>query len=623
MLFSTLKKLYAMLLPRERLHFYILMVMIMISGLVDMVGVAAVLPFLAALSDPDAIQQSGVLSRIYDIVQPESLDGFLFFLGFMALAVIVLGTLVRTLTMYWLARFSHMRKYHISQRLLASYLRQPYVWFLTRHSSDLVKTVIQEVDQMVGLSLVPAMRILAQAVSILFLLGLLLYVNPIIAISVLLTLGGAYVVIFYFVRQVLTKLGKDRVAVNTARFRITSEALSGVKDVKVMGLESGYLNAYRGPALAHARTLVSVQLIGELPRYALEATTFGGMIVMVLVMMQQGGGMEEEGALAAILPVLGLFAVAGLRILPAVQNIYHSLTSLRAGQAVLDIVCNDLVAMDGQQSQALPPPGIRIQSSAEAGGAVGALPFREMLSIRDLRYRYPGTGRPVLDGVSIDIPLHSTVGIVGGTGAGKTTLIDIILALLEPDSGSILVDGVPVEGDRRRAWQDQIGYVPQQIYLVDDTIAANIAFGVPHDQVDRDAVLNAARLAHLDDFVTTELENGYETFVGERGVRLSGGQRQRIGIARALYHNPEVLIFDEATSALDTVTEDAIIEAVDSLGQAKTIIMIAHRLATVEHCDLICLLENGKVADIGTYNELLGRNTTFMRMARVDVSPAD
>jgi ABC-type multidrug transport system fused ATPase/permease subunit len=323
------------------------------------------------------------------------------------------------------------------------------------------------------------------------------------------------------------------------------------------------------------------------------------MIAMVMVLL-----LRADGDLAAVLPTIGVFAFGTMRLMPAMQQVYGAFTNLRTGQRVLD----DLHA---EYTTALAELNARPRSAP--GGA--RLPLREILELDDLSFAYPKAERPALRGVTLRIPAHSTVGIVGGTGAGKTTLIDLILGLLIPDSGEIRVDGRRLDRDTLRLWQQSLGYVPQSIYLVDDSVRANIAFGVPPGQIDDAAVERAARLAALHDFVTNELPEGYATVVGERGVRLSGGQRQRIGIARALYHEPDLLVFDEATSALDNITERVVMEAVNSMQGARTIILIAHRLSTVRNCDVIHLMEHGSVAASGTYDELVARNETFRRMA--------
>jgi ABC-type multidrug transport system fused ATPase/permease subunit len=281
--------------------------------------------------------------------------------------------------------------------------------------------------------------------------------------------------------------------------------------------------------------------------------------------------------------------------------IYHSLTQLRSSAPVLDAIHRDITETAGS-----PRP-------ARAGSDV--LHLHDLLELVAVDYTYPQADRPVLQGLSLTIPARTTVGIVGGTGAGKTTAVDVMLGLLTPDAGELRVDGVPITSETLRAWQNTIGYVPQQIFLVDDSVAANIAFGIPEGQVDHAAVERAARVANLHDFVMGELAQGYQTFVGERGVRLSGGQRQRIGIARALYHDPDVLILDEATSALDNLTERAVMEAVHNLSHEKTIIMIAHRLSTVKDCETIFLMERGRLVAQGRYDALVAENETFRRMA--------
>jgi ABC-type multidrug transport system fused ATPase/permease subunit len=432
--------------------------------------------------------------------------------------------------------------------------------------------------------------------------GFLLSIDPVVALAAAATVGGLYFAIFAALRPRLLWLGEQIVAANRARFRIANEASGGLKELKLLGLEEGYVRRFTVPSRARARYQAQQRAMAELPRYALEAAAFTAMIGMVLVLMLRHGG-DLTGAI----PVLGTFAFAAMRLLPAVQQIYFGFASLRAGRASLDALHADYTsAMATLSRQALPV------------AATARLPLQEALEIDGLHYRYPGAERPALRGVSLCIPARTTIGLVGGTGAGKTTLVDVMLGLLEPGSGTIRVDGQQLDQSTMRAWQQNIGYVPQVIYLTDATVAENIAFGLPPEQIDMARVERAARIAALHDFVVTELPDSYATFVGERGVRLSGGQRQRIGIARALYHDPALLIFDEATSALDTLTEKAVMDAVQTIRHDKTVVLIAHRLTTVRHCDRIYLLERGRVADSGSYDELVASNETFRKMTAVD-----
>jgi len=335
------------------------------------------------------------------------------------------------------------------------------------------------------------------------------------------------------------------------------------------------------------------QVIRQLQRFVLEAIAFGGMLLVVLYLMTQ------SSSFASALPIIALYAFAGYRLMPALQQIYGAVIQLRFAGAALDALHADLMSLQ----PARPSP------------SQDALPFGQVIMLNKVQYRYPNAPRPALKNLTLAIPARATVGLVGATGSGKTTTVDLILGLLEPQEGTLEVDGKVIAEHNKRAWQRTIGYVPQQIYLADDTVAANIAFGLDAKDINYAAVERAARIANLHDFVLNELPQKYQTTVGERGVRLSGGQRQRIGIARALYHNPQVLILDEATSALDNLTEKAVMEAVHNLGHEITIILIAHRLSTVKACDQIFLLEKGELKAQGKFDELTAASERFRGMA--------
>ncbi len=590
------RKLFDLLDARERRRFWLLLGLIVVMGLVDMIGVAAILPFLSVLADPGVIESNRHLAALYHGLGFSGERAFLVFLGLAVLGVIAFSLCVKVATLYATARFSQMRNHSLSSRLFGGYLGQPYVWFLGRHSADLGKAMLSEVEQVVGMALIPAMRILAHAVSFIFLFGLLLLVDPLVALGAAAVLGGAYGLIFLLVRHLLARIGHASAEANAERYRIAQEALGGIKDVKLLGLEQAYIARYHIPSRRLGENASVGQVIGEMPRHLLEAIAFGGMILLALTLLLRGSGQFVD-----VLPTLGVFAFAGLRMIPAMQQIYQSLTLTRFIGAMLDNVHRDTVMTGARTLRPLPE--------------VPALRLKDRLDLVEVGYAYPQAGRGVLQGLSLTIPARSTAGIVGGTGAGKTTAVDLILGLLTPDTGEIRVDGVPLTPGNLRGWQRTLGYVPQQIFLIDDTVAANIAFGIPPEQRDMAAIERAARLAELHGFVTGELLQGYDTAVGERGVRLSGGQRQRIGIARALYHDPDVLILDEATSALDTLTEAAVMEAVANVAHAKTVIMIAHRLSTVRGCDTIFLLDRGRLAAQGSYTDLVATNETFRRMA--------
>jgi ABC-type multidrug transport system fused ATPase/permease subunit len=405
------------------------------------------------------------------------------------------------------------------------------------------------------------------------------------------------VLIYMRLRGRLHQSGEDMMTALEQRYRTAAEATGGIKDVKLMGLESSYQGQFQKSSIRAARALIRVGIMAELPRYVLEAITFGALLGLVLVLL-----FRNDGNIAGIVPTLGIFAFSVMRLLPALQQTYHALANIRGSTAAVDLIARDYV-----EARRMP--------AATADDTARSLPVNTALELKDIVFRYASANRPALAGLDLTIPARTTVGLVGGTGAGKTTLVDLILGLLTQNSGDVIVDGTPVTEANRRAWQNSLGYVPQSIFLTDDTVAANIAFGVPKDQIDRAAMERAARAAALHDFVMTDLAQGYETMVGERGIRLSGGQRQRIGIARALYRTPSLLIMDEATSALDNITERVVMEAVQNIRADTTIILIAHRLTTVKDCDRIFLMEKGRIAASGTYDQLVSGNATFRNMA--------
>ena len=466
------------------------------------------------------------------------------------------------------------------------------------------KSLLWEIDKVVGEVLVPAVRILAYAVSVFFIFLFLMFVAPWIALISVAVLGAAYAFIFSLVRRLLTRVGTRRAEANAMRYHISQEALGGIKDVKLLGLEDSFVSQFKAPARKLADSNIKGQVVSEMPRHLMEAVAFGGMISVILGLLLLGSGEVEE-----IVPIIGVFALAGFRLFPAVQEIYRALTVIRFARPLLDSIHHDVVETR------------RGNVTRRKSNAV-AMPLQRRLELVDLHYNYPKAERVALSGVNLSIDANQTVGVVGGTGAGKTTLVDIVLGLLVPAQGQMIIDGEVLTAENIPDWQANIGYVPQQIFLIDDSVAANIAFGIPAEQRDQAAIERAARLAELDAFVREQLPDGYQTKVGERGVRLSGGQRQRIGIARALYHDPDVLILDEATSALDNVTERAVMDAVRNLGHAKTIIMIAHRLTTIRGCDRILLLDGGRLVAEGTYDQLLEHSETFRRLATVDQAPA-
>jgi len=594
---QILNNLLSLLTSPERKRAGVLMGMTMVMAFLDMLGVASILPFIAVLATPELVQTNIALSTAFTTsheIGIRTTEQFLFALGVLVFLLLVASMAFKALTTYAQIRFALMREYSIGKRLVEGYLHQPYSWFLNRHSAELGKTILSEVSTVISNGMLPLITLMAQSMVAVALLILLIIVDPLLALSVGLVLGLAYTGIFAVVSGWLKRLGQAGIKANQERFTAVSEAFGAAKEVKVGGLEQAYIERFAKPAEIFAKGQANASVIAQLPRFALEATAFGGMLLVILYLM------VKSGSFAAALPIIALYAFAGYRLMPALQQIYGAFTQLRFAGPALDALYKDLISLQASNAQ---------------HGHASPLVLTEAIQLNQVSYRYPNTPQYALKSVDLSISAHSKVGFVGATGSGKTTTVDVILGLLEPQKGALKIDGQPITAVNRRQWQRAIGYVPQHIYLADDSVAANIAFGVNPEDIDQQAVERAAKIANLHEFVSNDMSQGYATTVGERGVRLSGGQRQRIGIARALYHDPQILILDEATSALDNLTEQAVMEAVNNLGHNITIILIAHRLSTVRQCDQIYLLEQGEVKAQGTFEELTQANEQFRAMA--------
>ncbi len=584
---------------RERkLAIYVLLLTIVVA-FIEVLGVASIMPFMAVITNPDVIQTNLLLSFLYDTLSFGSTEGFIFFLGVCVFIFLVGSALLKALVVWAQVYFASMRNYSISSRIVAGYLQQSYSWFLLRNSSHLASSILEEVSRVVNGTLYPLMRLISNGLIAVLLLALLIYVDPVLAVSISLVLGISYGVIFKFAGKRLANQGSILSESQKGRLKAINEAFGGIKDVKISGLEKCFIEKYRKPAKKLALANVSAKLWAEMPSFAMQALVFGGMMVIMLYLLKARDGFN--GAV----PVLTLYALGAYKLMPALQEIYKQLVEIKYHRPALDAIYKDICLIDSLGK-------VNLDESDTS-----LLVIHDFLELKKLTFSYPEADNISLEVDSLKIEKNTTVGFVGGSGAGKTTAVDLILGLLWSASGGLFVDDQLIGKGNIRSWQRNIGYVPQQIFLSDDSIAANIAFGLPQHRIDYAAVEKAARVANLHDFIISELSEGYDTTIGERGVRLSGGQRQRIGIARALYHDPDVLILDEATSALDNVTEKIIMEAVRKLGHKKTIIIVAHRLSTVRCSDKLFLFEKGKIIASGSYNELINSNSNFKEMALI------
>tara|TARA_Y100000816_G_C26107438_1_gene588995 strand:- start:2 stop:1804 length:1803 start_codon:yes stop_codon:yes gene_type:complete len=590
------KKLLFLLKPREKIHAGLLLIMVLIMALLDMIGVASILPFMAVLTNPSLVETNFMLNTVYEnssVLGIENNQQFLFALGILVLILLLFSLAFKALTQYFLVLFLQLREYSIGKRLLEGYLHQPYSWFLNHNSADLGKSILSEVHQVIGGGMTQSMELISKSIITVLIILLLVIVDPKLAIIVGISLGGAYTIIFLVVRGYLKRIGEKRLKSNELRFTTISEAFGAAKEVKIGGLEQTYIKNFSSPAIVFARTNAYLLIVSQIPRFILEGIAFGGVLLIILYKMIQTGSFNSA------LPIVSLYVFAGYRLMPALQQIYNSLTNLTFMSPSIDSLYDDI-------------KDLKVIHENKGGST---LSFTKKISLKDIYYNYPNASRTALKNINLTIPAKSTIGLVGATGSGKTTTIDIILGLLDAQKGSLEVDDNTITKENKRSWQRNIGYVPQYIYLSDDTVAGNIAFGVDRENINQEAIEKASKIANLHEFVIEELPKQYQTTIGERGVRLSGGQRQRIGIARALYHDPKILVLDEATSALDNQTEKVVMEAINNISKNVTIILIAHRLSTVKNCHKIFLLDKGEIINEGTFEELTKVSENFRNNA--------
>jgi ABC-type multidrug transport system fused ATPase/permease subunit len=495
--------------------------------------------------------------------------------------------------------FAHYFGTEIADRLYTHYLRQGWLFHASGSSAQLTKKIATETSRVTGAILVPLIYVNSKIVlAILLSLSIFIY-DPIVAITGISIFGITYYIIFKIVKARLSLYGQNISEVNEQRFRLMNEGFGGIKDVLLLGRDKNFVERFNetGNILAYSNG-TSTALI-QTPRYFLELIAFGSMISMILFLM-----INHNGNLGIILPILSVYAIGTIKLLPAFQQIYSSFGIMRANIAAFESIQQDL--KDSLQSQEEKLTHLKVEQSR--------LFPKLNISLENISFTYPNKKEKTLDKVNIHIQANTVIGIVGPSGSGKSTLIDILLSLIVPDEGQLKIDEKLVSNHNRRSWQNTIGFVAQNIFLSEGSISENVAFGLPQDEIDIGQVTKVIELAHLAEF-TESLKDGIHTKVGERGIQLSGGQRQRIGIARALYHKAEVLVFDEATSSLDGITEKMIMEAIHDFSGKKTIILIAHRLKTVQKCDQIFFINNGKVDDYGTYDELIEKNELFKKMA--------
>ena len=556
-------------------------------GLMDTLGIVSILPFITVLSNPEILETNSIVIdlikklRIFGI---NNYDKLIFFTGLIFLILFIFSLIFKSFVSYLQIKFSYMREHSICQRLTKHYFNQPYVWFLGRNSSDLCNNILSEIGQIIFSSIFAMINFISQIILVFMILTVLLFINPKATILLISICFLVYGLIYLFIKKRFVTLGEDRLRENKNRFLALSNIFSSMKTIKIYGKEDYFVNHFFRSTLAYAKNNTFAQTISILPRYFVELIAFGGVIIFILI------SIEIIEDFNKILPSITLYVFAGYKLLPALQQAYHNGIQMKHASNGLTNLCNDLKNYEIQEKE-----------STKISNQIN---FEKQLKLKNISFKYPNSKNLILNNLNITIPAFSKVGLLGKSGTGKSTLIDIILGLLKANSGKIEIDNVEVNDLNITNWQNKIGYVPQQIQLLDATIKENIAFGVDLSKIDSKKIEEVAGSVNLHNFIINDLPNGYNTIIGENGARISGGQKQRIAIARALYRNPSILIFDEATNSLDQFSENIVLEAINNLDKKITTITITHRIATIKNCDIIFLMKDGKIKFQGGYCDL-------------------
>lgn len=603
-MFKLLRELFFLLTLRQRRKLFKLQVLIIIMSFTEIAGVLSIGSFMALVGDINKLQGDGRLATLYQISGLSSPTDFLFWTGLGVLLILVVAALFSMYTIWHLSMYGVRVSADLANRLFTHYMHQPWLFHVSSNSSQLTKQITQEASRVGNGIINPLMQMNAKLIMTLFMVLVILIYNPVVALSGIVIFTSAYFLLYKTVRQKLIANGKEMSKAQKLRFKLMAEGFGGIKDALLLGRQEVFIQQFEQTSERLTYSQGTTQVLSQAPRYAMEVVAFSTVIFLVLYLLAL-----HHGKLGNILPILSMYVLAGFKLLPAFQGIYSSISSIRASLAAFESIRDDLHASIEPST----PKGASHQAETFGNHSIRLVP-RHTISLQNIVFTYPGKTEATLNELTLTIPVNKVIGLVGASGSGKSTVIDLLLRLLKPTQGQILIDGEPLTEHNQRAWQNTVGFVPQSIFLSDSSIRENIAFGLPLKEIDEEQVKRAANMAHLDELLA-KLPKGLDTRVGERGVQLSGGQRQRIGIARALYHDAEVLVLDEATSALDGITEKLIMDAIHDYSGKKTIIMIAHRLATVKQCDNIYLISQGRVIDQGSYADLVTRNDIFRRMS--------
>lgn len=563
----------------------------LVSSLLDLFGIASILPFISVLSNPEIIKTNQILSYIFNYSGFNDLNSFLIFLGIITLILISISNIFKIFLNYFQLKFVFEREYSVSNKLMSKFLKSKYEWFLDKNSSDLGKKILSEINEIINSSLLPILHLASSTIVVFVIIIFVFFINPVISIFTFLSFGSVYYLFFTVIKKKIKNFGEGRHSSNKKRFKIIIEAFKNIKEIKLRNLEGLYSLLYKKPSKEYAKFKALTNVYAIIPKFFIEIIAFGGILILVIF------SLSNKLSLDRVIPLLAIYAFAGYRVLPAMQLVYSSITNMNYSVPALIEITDDLKKADDE---------VKKKETKE-------ISFVKKIIFKNVYYRYPKSKDFVLKGINFSHDIGKSLGIVGESGSGKTTLINILCGLLFKSKGKLIVDSTEIKAEYIESWQSQIGYVSQNISILDSDIYENIAFGEPRNKIDKKLVKKVCKVVNLKNHIENNLPNKYKTILGEDGNLFSGGQRQRLIIARALYFKPKILIFDEATSSLDPKVEKVILHNINQIEQI-TLIQVSHRYATLLNCDKVIFLDKGRIEEISTLSKLTKSNIQFKKL---------
>lgn len=591
---QTFLKGLKLLTKSEKKHAFLILLMVIGLGCLEAIGVFSVMPFLTVISDPDSINTNKYLNAFYNYLQEFGIQNhrqYIVFVGVISISIIGISTIYKCFSIYKMNSFIELKVHSIASRLLQNYVRQPYEYFLNKKRSEISSSILSQSNHVVDNAFRPGLMVLSNMIVLISIVIILLLVNPMVTFLSGLLILLVYLVTFRVFKKKISTYGLRHLDNTKKRFQSISNIFNGIKEIKINKKFSFFSNLFLSSSLELSVIKSRIITLNSVPHILVESLVFT-IIISVALFYVLISNQLNDFSLEIVFPTLGLFGFAAIRLKPTFSSIYSGLVSLRYADASLDSVISEL-RYDGNQA-----------TSKQQSLIVDELIFKECLTLKNLSFLHKGSDQWTLKELNFSLKKGNCLGIAGSTGAGKSTLIDIVSGLLKPSTGIIFLDGEEIQLFENSSWQACLGYVPQDIFMLDASIAENIAFGCSTKDIDLDKVKESAKAVLMDDFISNQLPFGYKTIIGERGSKLSGGQCQRLGIARALYSDPEILIFDESTSALDGITEAELIQSIKQCFPDQTMIFVTHKKNIFKICDKIVVLEKGSIVSDDTYDNL-------------------